>query len=453
MAQDLEGKSSRLAEPPSFRDAFWVWLKIGFLSFGGPAGQIALMHKMLVEERRWISETRFLHALNYCMLLPGPEAQQLAVYVGWLLHKTWGGLVAGLLFILPGFVLMTAIAALYVCFGELAWMQGLLFGMQAATLAIVIEAVLRVSRRALKNRALYGVAGAAFIAIFAFNAPYPLIVLAAGLLGLAGAKYRPGLFQSGKLAAADDANEPIPAHAHPRLTWLLRVLIIGLALWGVPVLLLWLYAGPANVYTQEATFFSKMAVVTFGGAYAVLAYMTQQAVDHYGWLAPREMVQGLALAETTPGPLILVLVYVGFLGAYRAPGGLDPVLAGVLGAAISTWVTFLPCFLWIFLGAPYIERLRGNRWLSAALTAITAAVVGVILNLSVWFALHVIFKDVPQWRGYGVSLPLPNLASLDAAALALGAGAMLAMLRFHLSLLKTLLGCALIGLALHTLRD
>ncbi|MDB5985610.1 MAG: chrA [Nevskia sp.] len=435
------------AAPPTFREAFLVWLKIGFLSFGGPAGQIALMHRMLVEERRWISDTRFLHALNYCMLLPGPEAQQLAVYVGWLLHKTWGGLVAGLLFILPGFVLMTGIATLYVLFGELSWMQGLLFGMQAATLAIVVEAVIRVGKRALKNRALYALAATAFVAIFAFGAPFPLIVLAAGAIGLLGAKFRPALFKPASSTSDEADDEPVPEHARPRASWLLAVLVIGLVLWSLPVALLLIFAGPHNVFTEESVFFSKMAVVTFGGAYAVLAYMTQQAVDHYAWLSPREMVQGLALAETTPGPLILVLTYVGYLGAHRAPAGLDPIFAGVLGATLSTWVTFVPCFLWIFLGAPYIERLRGNRWLSAALTGITAAVVGVILNLSVWFALHVLFRDVRQWHGYGLSLPLPVPGSLDLLALLLGAGAMLAMLRFHVGLIRTLLVCAAIGLA------
>ncbi|TAM22864.1 MAG: chromate efflux transporter [Nevskiaceae bacterium] len=430
-----------------FWEAFKVWLKIGFINFGGPAGQIALMHKMLVDERRWISETRFLHALNYCMLLPGPEAQQLAVYIGWLMHKTWGGLVAGLLFILPGFLLMIGIAVLYVSFGQLDWMQGLLFGMQAATLAIVIEAVIRVGKKALKNRWLYALAGAAFVAIFAFGVPFPLIVLLAGLIGLMGAKLRPTLFLPAGKKTDDADHEPVPEHARPRRGWLLLVLFVGLALWFTPVLLLWLTLGPENVYTQESVFFSKMAVVTFGGAYAVLAYMTQQAVQQYHWLVPGEMVQGLALAETTPGPLILVLTWVGFLGAYRAPGGLDPLLAGVLGATLSTWVTFVPCFLWIFLGAPYIERLRGNRWLSAALTGITAAVVGVILNLSVWFALHVLFKDIGKWEGLGLSLPIPHLESLDLAALVLGVGAMLAMLRFHVSLIRTLLVCAALGLA------
>ena len=431
-----------------FWDAFRVWLKIGFINFGGPAGQIALMHKLLVEERRWISETRFLHALNYCMVLPGPEAQQLAVYIGWLLHKTWGGLVAGLLFILPGFVLMVAIAVLYVSYGDLDWMQGLLFGLQAATLAIVVEAMIRIGRKALKNRWRYALAAAAFVGIFAFALPFPLIVFCAGLIGLAGAAVKPAMF----LPAAENADhtdhDPVPDHARPRLSWLLGVLIVGLLLWFTPVVVLWLTLGPDNVFTEESLFFSKMAVVTFGGAYAVLAYMAQQAVQQYHWLAPGEMMQGLALAETTPGPLILVLTYVGFLGAYRDPGTLDPLLAGVLGATLSTWVTFVPCFLWIFLGAPYIERLRNNRWITAALNGITAAVVGVILNLSLWFALHVLFKEVGQWQGFGLSLPAPRWDSLDAAALLLGAGAMLALLRFHVGLIRTLLACAGFGLAL-----
>ena len=435
-----------------FWEAFRVWLKIGFINFGGPAGQIALMHRLLVDERRWISETRFLHALNYCMLLPGPEAQQLAVYLGWLMHRTWGGLVAGLLFILPGFLLMVGIAVLYVSFGQLHWMQGLLFGMQAATLAIVVEAVMRIGKKALKNRWLYALAAAAFIAIFAFAVPFPVIILVAGLIGLAGAKFMPTLFLPAGKKPSDLNDESMPEQqAEPAGTsgaWLLGVLVVGLLLWFTPVLLLWLALGPGNVFTQESVFFSKMAVVTFGGAYAVLAYMAQQAVQQYHWLAPGEMVQGLALAETTPGPLILVLTWVGFLGAYRAPGGLDPLLAGVLGATLSTWVTFVPCFLWIFLGAPYIERLRGNRWLSAALTGITAAVVGVILNLSMWFSLHVLFSDVGQWQGWGLSLPVPHWASLDIAALVLGAGAMLAMLRFHAGLIRTLLVCALLGLLL-----
>lgn len=426
-----------------FVDAVRVWLKIGLISFGGPAGQIALMHRLIVEERGWISEQRFLHALNFCMLLPGPEAQQLATYIGWLLHKTWGGIVAGLLFILPGFVLMVAIAWAYVALGELAWMQGLLFGLQCATLAIVVQAVLKVGQKALKHPLLWGIAGLAFLGIFVFGLPFPLIIFAAAGLGLIGARLWPAVFAPAK--AANALGEP--SAASPALSWTLRVLLTGAALWGLPVLLLLLTLGLGHVFTDEALFFSKLAVVTFGGAYAVLAYITQQAVERYGWLAPGEMVQGLALAETTPGPLILVLTYVGFLAAYRDPGTLSPELAGVMGATLSTWVTFVPCFLWIFLGAPYIERLRDHRGLSAALTAITAAVVGVILNLSLWFALHVLFEDVSRWEGYGLRLALPDPSSLNLPALVIGAAAMLALIRFKIGLMKVLAACGLAGLA------
>ena len=431
-----------------FYEAFLVWLKIGFINFGGPAGQIALMHRILVDEKRWISETRFLHALNYCMLLPGPEAQQLATYIGWLLHKTWGGVIAGVLFILPGFVLMTLIAIAYVIYGDLSWMQGLLFGLQAATLAIVVEAVIRVGKKALKHPALHGLAAIAFIAIFAFAVPFPVIIGAAAMIGLAGARWAPTIFQTkSKTAAGDDDHDAIPDHAHPTASWTLRVLLAGAALWGLPVVLLLVTLGAQHVFTQEAVFFSKMAVVTFGGAYAVLAYMAQQAVERYGWLLPGEMVQGLALAETTPGPLILVLTYVGFLGAYRDPGALPPLLSGILGGSLSTWVTFVPCFLWIFLGAPYIERLRGNVWLGAALTAITAAVVGVILNLSIWFAIHVLFARVDEVQFGLLHLPSPQLDSLNIVALALGAAAMLALLRFHANLLLILAAAGTLGVA------
>lgn len=430
----------------TFREAFLVWVKIGFMNFGGPAGQIALMHRILVDEKRWVSETRFLHALNYCMLLPGPEAQQLATYIGWLLHKTRGGIVAGLLFILPGFILMTLIATAYVLYGDLSWMQGLLFGMQAATLAIVLEAVTRLGKKALKHKAMYLLAAASFIAIFVFGVPFPAIILVAGLIGLIGKNLAPAVFLPGKESESTSDSESIPDHAHPSMSWTLRVLLSGIALWGLPVLLLFLTLGARHVFTQEAVFFSKMAVVTFGGAYAVLAYMAQEAVERYGWLHPGEMVQGLALAETTPGPLILVLTYVGFLGAHRDSGSLDPILAGMLGGLISTWVTFVPCFLWIFLGAPYIERLRGNPWLTAALNAITAAVVGVILNLSIWFGLHVLFADVSTWTGYGLKMPVPVPSSLNLVALGLSVGSMLALFRFRLNLFLTLLSSAVIGL-------
>lgn len=433
--------------PPSFREALLVWLRIGLTSFGGPAGQIALMHRVLVEERKWLDEPRFLHALNYCMLLPGPEAQQLATYAGWLLHGTRGGLAAGLLFVLPGFVLMLGIALTYVLYGELDLVRGLLFGMQAATLAIVVEAVIRIGRRALKHRLLWGIAAISFVAIFAFGVPFPAVVLGAGLTGLVGARRWPRVFLP---ARRDDDDAKPPAGTSVRPGWALRVLLSGVALWGVPVLLLVGLLGAGHVFAAEALFFSKMAVVTFGGAYAVLAYMTQQAVERYGWLGPTEMVQGLALAETTPGPLILVISFVGFLGAHGDPGGLDPLLSGLLGATLSTWVSFVPCFMWIFLGAPHIERLRDQRLLSAALTGITAAVVGVILNLSLWFSIHVLFADVGRWQAGGLDLPWPRPESLDPLALALGGFALLAMLRFRLGLLKTLAICALAGCVLKT---
>jgi chromate transporter len=375
------------------------------------------------------------------MLLPGPEAQQLATYIGWLLHGVRGGIAAGVLFILPGFVLMTLIATAYVLFGELPWLQGMLFGLQTATLAVVVEALLRMGRKTLGRPSHYALAGAAFVGIFAFGLPFPLIIAAAALIGLGSRWLAPGAFSS------PSAAEESPAPVMPK-AWTLHVLFSGAALWGLPVTLLVVCLGAQHVFAAEALFFSKMAVVTFGGAYAVLAYMAQQAVERYGWLYPGEMVQGLALAETTPGPLILVLTYVGFLGAYRDPGSLPPLLAGVTGATISTWVTFVPCFLWIFLGAPYIERLRGNRWLASTLDAIKAAVVGVILNLSLWFSLHVLFAQVNEWRRFGLKLPVPELTSVNAAAVLLGAAALLALLRFKINLMVVLALSAAAGLVL-----
>lgn len=423
------------------REALPVWLRIGCIGFGGPAGQIALMHRILVDEKRWIAESRFLHALNYCMLLPGPEAQQLATYIGWLMHGPRGGFVAGFLFILPGWLLITLIAAAYVTYRELDLMQGLLFGMQAATLAIIVQALLRIGAKALHGRALQALAIASFVAIFAFGVPFPLIIIAAGLIGYAMAP-------SNERAVIEKPVE-LPA-AMLRATR--RAAALSLALWVLPVLALILALGVHHVFTGEAIFFSKMALVSFGGAYAALAYVAQQAVERYAWLQPGEMVHGLALAETTPGPLILVLSFVGFLGAYRDPGGLAPLWAGVLGSAITAWVIFTPSFLWIFLGAPWVERLRGHARINAALAAITAAVVGVILNLSVWFALHVLFRKVGRLEFHGLRLPVPDPASLDVAALALTFAALVALLRLRANLLVTLGACAGIGLLLHALR-
>ncbi|MFN3077436.1 MAG: chromate efflux transporter, partial [Alphaproteobacteria bacterium] len=361
----------------SFAEAFRLWLKIGLLSFGGPAGQIAMMHRMLVDEKRWISEDRFLHALNYCMLLPGPEAQQLATYLGWLLHRTLGGIVAGTLFVLPGFIVIVGLSILYAVYQEITLVQAMFFGIKAAVLAVVVEAVMRIGKRALKNSVMKILAALAFIAIFFFDVPFPIIVLAAALVGLMGGRLWPDKFvvikgQQPKAGATPviDAlltGDNRPEHTRPSTARALKVAVIWLAVWFAPLIALALMQGVSDVFLKEGLFFSKMAVVTFGGAYAVLAYVAQQAVATYGWLAPGEMMDGLGLAETTPGPLIMVLAFVGFLAAFRAPGGLDPVWAGVLGATLTTWVTFAPCFLWIFLGAPYIESVRNNKALSAAL--------------------------------------------------------------------------------------
>ncbi|HWK45524.1 MAG TPA: chromate efflux transporter, partial [Stellaceae bacterium] len=403
---------------PSFTDATKVWAKIGLLSFGGPAGQIALMHKELVEERRWIGEQRFLHALNYCMLLPGPEAQQLATYIGWLMHRTAGGLVAGSLFVLPGAFVMLGLSVLYTLYRDVPLIDAVFFGVKAAVFAVVVEAVLRIGRRALKNRAMAGIAAAAFIGIYILRVPFPIIILAAGLVGWFGSRRSPQLFTAGghgAKGAASDFKGVVDVmfergeleHADPSWRRSIGVLATWLPIWLGPVVLLAAVTGSASVWTELGTFFSTMAVVTFGGAYAVLAYVAQAAVDTFGWLTPREMLDGLGLAETTPGPLIMVLQFVGFLAAYRVPGSLDPLLAGCLGALLTTWVTFAPCFLWIFLGAPYIEALRGNKTLSAALSAITAAVVGVILNLALWFGIHVVFREVRPFDIFGIGPDLP----------------------------------------------
>ena len=434
------------AAHPSFREAVGVWLRIGLLSFGGPAGQIALMHRELVEKRRWISEARFLHALNYCMLLPGPEAQQLATYVGWLLHGWRGGVVAGVLFVLPGFFIILALAALYALHQQTAWASALFFGLKAAVLAIVVEAVWRVGKRALKTRFSVALASAAFVALFAFDAPFPLVVFAAGALGY----LFPHLVAAPVHGAGARDDEPAmqgdAARAAPSLARALQVIAFWGALWVAPFIVIAAAAGPDGVFWNIAVFFSKMAVVTFGGAYAVLAYVAQQAVETLGWLAPGEMVDGLALAETTPGPLILVLSFVGFIAAWRHAPGFDPMIAGALGAALTTWVTFTPCFLWIFLGAPYVERLRANAKLAGALGAITAAVVGVILNLAIWFALHVLFREVGAFRAGPLDLPAPVLASLDAGALALSIVAGAALLRLKLAVPLVLSLCAGLGL-------
>ena len=442
-----------------FSEAVRVWARIAALSFGGPVGQIAVMHRILVEEKRWIGEERFLHALNYCMLLPGPEAQQLAAYIGWLLHKTKGGLVAGALFVLPGFLSILALSYLYVLLGHAPVIAGLFFGLKAAVLAVVIQAVVRVGSRALKNSVMRGIAAAAFIAIFFFDAPFPLIILTAGIIGYIGGRSGIAAFKGGGghgpaggdvIHDRDTAlGEGLPDHARPNLVWSLKISAVFLFLWLAPVVALLALLGPDNVFTHIATFFSQMAVVTFGGAYAVLAYVAQQAVNTYGWLRPGEMLDGLGLAETTPGPLIMVTQFVGFLAAFRQATGLPPLVAATLGAALTTWVTFMPCFLWIFAGAPFVERLRGNRALSAALGAITAAVVGVILNLALWFAIHTLFRDVREIRFAGLIFEAPMVASLYIPALVLAAAAAIAVFRFKVGMIPTLAATSAAGVLLY----
>ena len=443
----------------TFAEAFRVWLRVALLSFGGPAGQIAVMHRILVEEKRWVSETRFLHALNYCMLLPGPEATQLATYIGWLMHKTRGGLMAGVLFILPGIIALMALSIVYAAYGKIGIVAALFFGLKAAVLAIVVEAVVRIGRRSLKNSVMVSLAALAFIGIFFFAVPFPLIVFAAAAIGFIGGWLRRPAFEigsghgptkAGETAVVDSMlGDALPAHARPNVASALKISAVWLALWLVPVVALLLTLGSQNVFSHIAVFFSKMAMVTFGGAYAVLAYVAQEAVEHYRWLEPGEMLDGLGMAETTPGPLIMVLQFVGFMAAFRDAGGLPPFVAGALGGLLATWVTFTPCFLWIFLGAPFVEQLRGNKALSAALATVTAAVVGVVLNLAIWFAIHSIFRNVQPVRGFGFDFEAPVLASVDGWALALAALAGVAIFGLRAGMAVTLLGCSLAGAALY----
>jgi chromate transporter len=449
------GASRHLDHGISFGEAFRVWLRVAVLSFGGPAGQIAVMHRILVEEKNWISEGRFLHALNYCMLLPGPEAQQLATYIGWLLHRTAGGIMAGGLFILPGIIAIMGLSYIYAAYGNVGFVEALFFGLKAAVLAIVVHAVVRVGKRALRNNVMIALAATAFVAIFFFNVPFPVIIIAAGVTGYLGARSGRPEFAAiehggSKNAAAVDSllGEELPDHARPSTARALKVSSVWLLLWVVPVAALLIGLGSANVFSQIALFFSKMAMVTFGGAYAVLAYVAQQAVEHYHWLQPREMLDGLGMAETTPGPLIMVLQFVGFMAAYRDPGALSPMVAATLGGLLATWVTFIPCFLWIFLGAPYIETLRGNKGLAGALSAITAAVVGVILNLSIWFGLHTLFRQTMPVRSLGLSFDMPVWGSLDVAAFVLAAAAATAIFRLNVGMLWVLAGSCAAGVAL-----
>ena len=448
---------------PSMREAFAVWTRVALLSFGGPAGQIAVMHRILVEEKRWLGEARFLHALNFCMLLPGPEAQQLATYTGWLMHGIRGGFIAGLLFVLPGAVAIMALSGVYALYGNVGAVAALFFGLKAAVLAIVVQAVVRIGSRALRNRAMLALAAASFVAIFFFDAPFPVIVLAAAVIGYAGGRSGLSAFApegghgaSGGKAVADATTilgDDAPARDLPTKRRLFLTAALLLIAWLGPVAALWAVLGSEHVFAEIAVFFSKMAVVTFGGAYAVLAWVAQAGVETYGWLQPGEMLDGMGMAETTPGPLIMVTQFVGFMAAFREPGLLaalpaGALTAGVLGGALTTWVTFAPCFLWIFLGAPFVERLRENRALSAALAAITAAVVGVVLNLALWFALHTIFGAVGRFEGWGLSVAVPEVGTLHPWALALSAAALIAAFGFRVGAVPLLAGAAAIGLLL-----
>jgi chromate transporter len=432
----LDGVAPENVCHPTFYEAFRFWLKLGFISFGGPTGQIAIMHSELVERKKWISEARFLHALNYCMLLPGPEAQQLATYIGWLLHKTWGGVVAGAFFIIPSVFILWTLSYVYVAFGNLPWVAAIFYGLKPAVLAIVAAAVLRIGSRALKNEVMWTLATAAFVAIFFFHVPFPLIILTAGAIGFFGGKMRRDKFLvvrghgNAKAESVLDDASPVPDHARPSWPRALRVCIIWIILWSAPVLILGLWLGLQHTVVQEGFFFSKAALVTFGGAYAVLPYVAQQAVQTHRWLSAGQMLDGLGLAETTPGPLIIVTQFVGFLGGWNHPGQLPPLLSATLGALITTWTTFTPCFLWIFLGGPYIERLRGNEALTTTLSAVTAAVVGVVLNLAVWFGLHVIF---------------PGDGSIDSFAILVGIAAFMGMVRWKWDIMPVVLGAGFVG--------
>jgi chromate transporter len=445
ISQEQDG---RLAPPPTLAQAARVWAEIAVNSFGGPAGQIAVMHRLLVERHRWVSEGSFLHALNYCMLLPGPEAQQLSIYTGWLLNGTRGGLLAGVLFVLPGFLSILALSVLYAAFQETTLVQALFFGVKAAIMAVVLEAVLRIGKRALKNRVMIALSVLSFVAIFFFRVSFPLIILAAGLIGYVGGKCWLDTFFVIRGHEVQTDDPPI----RPNLTRGMAVVATWLTLWWLPLGMLAFFLGKGHILVAEGIFFSKAAMVTFGGAYSVLAYIAQQAVEVHGWLQPGEMLDGIGMAETTPGPLIQVVQFVGFMGAYRDPGSWHPLLAGLFGSLITVWVTYCPCFLWILTGAPYIEYLRGHIGLTTALSAITAAVVGVIMNLAVWFSIHTLFAQVRETDYGPIHLGVPVWSSLDPAALIISVAAMVAMLHYKVGLFATLGASGIAGTLIFWLR-
>lgn len=423
------------AAHPTFAEAFRFWLKLGFISFGGPAGQIAIMQTELVEKKRWIGQARFLHALNFCMLLPGPEATQLAIYIGWLLHRTAGGIVAGVLFVLPSAILLWVLSLVYAMYGQVAWVAAIFYGLKPAVIAIVAAALIRIGRKALSNEIMWAVAALAFVAIYFVKVPFPLIILAAGVTGLVGGRFwrvkfsRP-LVAGTELDSVLSDRSVAPKLARPSWSRASRITTVCLALWFGPLLVIAFSLGKSHTLFQEGLFFSKAAVVTFGGAYAVLPYVAQEALSHYAWLQPGQMMDGLGLAETTPGPLIIVLQFVGFMAAWNHPGGLAPLVAATAGALITTWMTFVPCFLWILLGAPFIERLRGHASFAAALATITAAVVGVVLNLAVWFGAHALFPS----------------GHLDWFALIVGVVAFIGLTRRRWEIIPVVLGAGALGL-------
>ncbi len=424
---------------PSFAEAFRFWVKLGFISFGGPTGQIAIMQTELVEKKKWISQSRFLHALNFCMLLPGPEATQLAIYIGWLLHRTWGGIVAGAFFVVPSIFVLWGLSFVYAAYGNVPWIAAIFYGLKPAVIAIVAVAVIRIGRKALKNSIMWVLAALAFVAIFFFRVPFPVIVLAAGITGFVGGKLWPPAFQVASAhGSAESEDKSVlsdemesPAHTRPCLSRAVKVTIVSLALWLLPIFLLGVWQGWSSVLFKEGLFFSKAAMVTFGGAYAVLPYVAQQAVEHYGWLQPGQMMDGLGLAETTPGPLIMVTQFVGFMGGWVRHGAMNQTLSATLGALITTWATFVPCFLWILVGGPHIEQLRGNQRLTTTLSAVTAAVVGVVMNLGVWFGIHALF---------------PANGSLDWFALAISVLAFFGMMRWKWDVVAVVIGSGLVGL-------
>ena len=432
----------------TFSDAARFWIKLGFVNFGGPAGQIALMHHELVERRRWIGERRFLHALSYCTLLPGPEAQQLAIYIGWLLHRTIGGIVAGLAFILPAFVLMMGLAWTYSAHADVTWVSGIFAGLAAAVVGIVAVAVVRLASRAVRGPALAGVAAAAFLAIHVVGVPFPLVI---GGAAAAGVLLRARPAQHGAAGDADDVvigdEEASAPHTQPSWSRSFRVLAVGLTVWWAPLLVVAAWRGGGDTLTQEAFFFSRAAVVTFGGAYAVLAYVKQAAVAQYGWLSATDMAAGLGLAESTPGPLIMVTEFVGFLAAYRFPGGLHPVLAGMIGATVTTWATFAPCFLFVFIGAPFVERLRGNRRLGSALAGVTSAVVGVIASLALSFGASVLFDRTTSLHPFRTQIAMPVWSTIDAFAVAVAVAAAVAIHRFRVNVVWVVVAAGALGWA------